>query len=792
MTVTYNAADDFLIAANPNGVWTYLAGGSVMSKSGTGGKIDPPGVSWWWNGAQPLYSANVSAVTGSDLTWGSVEFEPGYLHMDPEDQSSVVVRFTAPAAGTYVISGNFDAEDAYEAGHPVQILDNGSVILSGTISGPGDSVPFDLTETLNEGDTIDFAVDTGSGGSFLGTGLAATITTLPSVWAAPVSGNFATAANWNPASVPTQTDDAEISPVGTYTVTSSVSETVNSFTTEAGATLDITGGAFAINNGTGAGTNAGAILVGTGATLSLAGNFNNSGTLAVSGGIVLDSATITGSGSIVLDGGLFELENGATLGPGAITFAPDYASALQVDGTSMPTNTIAGFSPGDSIDLAAVSFSRNSSIQLLSGDVLQITEDGSAYSLNLDAQDLVGQTFQLSSDGNVGTEIISVSESSTEPTTAQFYNASQAVYLDNRTAPPANTALTLLPVATQAAWLNDGFFGQAFEDANGNIIVAFEGTVKGATAYDRGSLIADLYLYEGKIPKAFNDALSFLNSVVQYDQETLGSLPIFLSGHSLGAAEAEDVSYQTDGRYGGVTFATPGDPRLPSAVSSSNLVDYVDVGDPIANWGSHYGKVDFIGPGRLTELTRQQLKELNDGDVSLLTKYLDFRGHLNNHELTHYAADLGLRLDSQQYVDITSQSANTALLTNYAAANPSNAAAAGPNLSALSEDQLLSRFHHDLRLILEDEADSRFAHEIHKDVKFIDDPNSSAPIALKILGGMEGLTHSGSPANQLIHDALDLANKLEDHYHYWPKSGGETFSILSGVADHFPIGGSHT
>ena len=47
-------------------------------------------------------------------------------------------------------------------------------------------------------------------------------------WTQGVNGNFATASNWNPAVVPGPGDDAIIGAKGTYTVTSSVAETVDS------------------------------------------------------------------------------------------------------------------------------------------------------------------------------------------------------------------------------------------------------------------------------------------------------------------------------------------------------------------------------------------------------------------------------------------------------------------------------------------------------------------------------------------------------------------------------------
>ena len=47
-------------------------------------------------------------------------------------------------------------------------------------------------------------------------------------WAHRVSGDYATSDNWSPAVVPGPSDDVSISVNGTYTVTSSVDEAVNS------------------------------------------------------------------------------------------------------------------------------------------------------------------------------------------------------------------------------------------------------------------------------------------------------------------------------------------------------------------------------------------------------------------------------------------------------------------------------------------------------------------------------------------------------------------------------------
>ena len=79
-------------------------------------------------------------------------------------------------------------------------------------------------------------------------------------WTRGVSGDFATTSNWIPAAVPGPADEAIIGANGTYTVTSSVDETVDSLIiAQKHATLFVAGAStFAMTNG---GLNDGTILV---------------------------------------------------------------------------------------------------------------------------------------------------------------------------------------------------------------------------------------------------------------------------------------------------------------------------------------------------------------------------------------------------------------------------------------------------------------------------------------------------------------------------------------------------
>ena len=129
-------------------------------------------------------------------------------------------------------------------------------------------------------------------------------------WRFPISGLFTTARNWNPAQVPTASDNALIDAPGTYTVTSPTSRTVRTLTTVSTATLAVTGGTFAITSGTGSGSSAGTIAVDDAADLAIGGTFTNRGKITLNstghrtGLEIIGTTTLNGSGSVTLgDGG---------------------------------------------------------------------------------------------------------------------------------------------------------------------------------------------------------------------------------------------------------------------------------------------------------------------------------------------------------------------------------------------------------------------------------------------------------------------------------------------------------
>ena len=134
-------------------------------------------------------------------------------------------------------------------------------------------------------------------------------------WAHRVSGDYATSANWSPAVVPGPSDDVSISVHGTYTVTSSVDEAVNSLSIlDKHATLLINGAS--IFSDAFGGVNDGNLVVDGSSRMIVETNSTNT-TLSNVGTIDLDNSSLeiglrqpapatvllTGGGHINLSGG---------------------------------------------------------------------------------------------------------------------------------------------------------------------------------------------------------------------------------------------------------------------------------------------------------------------------------------------------------------------------------------------------------------------------------------------------------------------------------------------------------
>lgn len=152
----------------------------------------------------------------------------------------------------------------------------------------------------------------------------------------------------------------------------------------------------------------------TGGEASFAGSLSGDGGFYVLGGALTMVGPQTFTGDVYLESATLELTNPTSVGSGTIAFENNVGgSVLQIDGTTMPTNVIAGFTPTETqtIDLRDVAFSGNGAATLLAGNVLQVVQNatvqnGAVYLLNLDPSvDYAGLDFVLTSDGFGGTNI---------------------------------------------------------------------------------------------------------------------------------------------------------------------------------------------------------------------------------------------------------------------------------------------------------------------------------------------------------------------------------------------------
>ncbi len=193
----YNAASDFSPTSNPAGAWSYgykSAPNSAFTLSANNGQPWTGGVSNWSPNAGGACCPTVTEnTTGATQTYaGGAVVQPAELlnlHPGASGEQSVV-RWTAPAAGTYQIAGRFEGIDAaVGTTTDVHILDNQTEILSNNVNGYGSQVPFNLTVLASAGEAIDFAVGFGSNQTYNNdsTGLAASITPVAATVLTPVA-----------------------------------------------------------------------------------------------------------------------------------------------------------------------------------------------------------------------------------------------------------------------------------------------------------------------------------------------------------------------------------------------------------------------------------------------------------------------------------------------------------------------------------------------------------------------------------------------------------------------------
>jgi hypothetical protein len=176
---TYNAVKQFSIKANPNQVWSYLYSGGILPDATNKANGVKGLIGWSNDGSYPSFVGVTANRTGmTQITNdGLVYYPTNYLELDGQSDSlGADVRFTAPSAGVYHITGNFEGCNLDEQTHPVVVEINKKVVFSATIDSFEVPAKFALKKTLRAKETVDFISQTGGNGTYLGTCLTAKVT----------------------------------------------------------------------------------------------------------------------------------------------------------------------------------------------------------------------------------------------------------------------------------------------------------------------------------------------------------------------------------------------------------------------------------------------------------------------------------------------------------------------------------------------------------------------------------------------------------------------------------------
>ena len=200
-TTIYDAAADFSLAGNPNGVWSYgyettLGGTFTAFTDSTNAFMGNGSLSAWYipnSELAPDLPAVIKNTSGSTLTWITVVQPADMLDLHPGQFGELsVVRFTAPANATYILSGLVQGLDTGNTTTDIFAEINGAPAGNAPIYSFGATAEIHGTLALSAGDKVDFLVDYGTDGNFYNdsTGLQLTVESVPepASWTLLVAG----------------------------------------------------------------------------------------------------------------------------------------------------------------------------------------------------------------------------------------------------------------------------------------------------------------------------------------------------------------------------------------------------------------------------------------------------------------------------------------------------------------------------------------------------------------------------------------------------------------------------
>ncbi|MGY1988923.1 hypothetical protein [Mycolicibacterium fortuitum] len=181
------------------------------------------------------------------------------------------------------------------------------------------------------------------------------------------------------------------------------------------------------------------------------------------------------------------------------------------------------------------------------------------------------------------------------PTVSQFLNAATTAYVWGGT--PGD----LKPFVVDGKQMEStntltGMSAKTWVTPDGQIIIAYQGTTGGTNLLHNpliavSQVVTDLQvIFTDTTPQAFHDAVAFQQEVeAAAIEQGYRKEDIFVTGHSLGAWEAQYVAQQTG--VGGIGFEGPGlNSTVPGNGADSGFVNVLTYGDVAA-----YGSTDLPG-----------------------------------------------------------------------------------------------------------------------------------------------------------------------------------------------------
>ena len=184
---TWNLADNFNTASNPDGNWTF---GWEQSLNGALNLYDTTNNNVQWYSSTHHSGDNTPTIWINNGTAFNYGVAPGQVSLHPGwDGSLSVARWTSTVNGTIDINGIFGAGDFGAMSYYIS-QDATSTILSSFANPVSDTFQYALNVSV--GDTLDFMVGTGNGGYGYGnTPLDVTITSSQTNTSAPEPATLA-------------------------------------------------------------------------------------------------------------------------------------------------------------------------------------------------------------------------------------------------------------------------------------------------------------------------------------------------------------------------------------------------------------------------------------------------------------------------------------------------------------------------------------------------------------------------------------------------------------------------